>query len=80
MAVNLQKGQKISLAKEAGGTLNHVVMGLGWDAVKKKGFFGKPVAVGKWRLRVLAHCLRWMLPPIIRLRLIMVMWWRGTVV
>lgn len=40
MAVNLQKGQKISLAKEAGGTLNHVVMGLGWDAVKKKGFFG----------------------------------------
>lgn len=40
MAVNLQKGQKISLAKEAGGTLNNVVMGLGWDAVKKKGFFG----------------------------------------
>ena len=34
MAVNLQKGQKISLAKEAGGTLNNVVMGLGWDAVK----------------------------------------------
>ena len=40
MAVNLQKGQKISLAKEAGGTLNNVVMGLGWDAAKKKGFFG----------------------------------------
>lgn len=32
MAVNLQKGQKISLAKEAGGTLTKVVMGLGWDA------------------------------------------------
>ena len=40
MAVNLQKGQKISLEKEAGGTLNNVVMGLGWDAVKKKGLFG----------------------------------------
>ena len=41
MAVNLQKGQKISLEKEAGGTLNSIVMGLGWDAVKKSGgFFG----------------------------------------
>lgn len=40
MAVNLEKGQKISLAKEAGGTLDSVVMGLGWDAAKKKGLFG----------------------------------------
>lgn len=40
MAVNLQKGQKISLNKEAGGTLTKAVMGLGWDAVKKSGFFG----------------------------------------
>ncbi len=41
MAVNLQKGQKISLEKEAGGTLSSIVMGLGWDAVKKSGgFFG----------------------------------------
>lgn len=41
MAVNLQKGQKISLEKEAGGALNSIVMGLGWDAVKKSGgFFG----------------------------------------
>ncbi len=40
MAVNLQKGQKISLEKEAGGTLTKVIMGLGWDAVKSKGFFG----------------------------------------
>lgn len=31
MAVNLQKGQKISLEKEAGGTLTQVKMGLGWD-------------------------------------------------
>lgn len=40
MAVNLSKGQKISLEKEAGGTLTKIVMGLGWDAVKSKGFFG----------------------------------------
>lgn len=41
MAVNLQKGQKISLEKEAGRSLSGIVMGLGWDAVKKKsGFFG----------------------------------------
>jgi tellurium resistance protein TerZ len=40
MSVNLQKGQKISLDKEAGGSLNRVTMGLGWDAVKSKGFFG----------------------------------------
>ena len=40
MAVNLQKGQKISLEKEAGSKLNSVVMGLGWDAAKKKGFLG----------------------------------------
>ena len=40
MSVNLQKGQKISLEKEAGGTLGKVTMGLGWDAIKKKGLFG----------------------------------------
>ena len=40
MAVNLQKGQKISLEKEAGGTLTSVVMGLGWDVAEKKGLFG----------------------------------------
>jgi tellurium resistance protein TerZ len=40
MAVNLQKGQKISLEKEAGCTLTKIVMGLGWDVVKKKSFLG----------------------------------------
>ncbi len=34
MAINLQKGQKISLAKESGGALSKVIMGLGWDAVQ----------------------------------------------
>lgn len=37
MAINLQKGQKISLSKESGGTLTKVVMGLGWDAKKNTG-------------------------------------------
>lgn len=40
MAVNLSKGQRISLAKEAGTTLTKIIMGLGWDAKKTKGFFG----------------------------------------
>ena len=40
MSVNLTKGQKISLDKEAGGSLSKITMGLGWDAVKSKGFFG----------------------------------------
>ena len=40
MAVSLQKGQKISLDKEAGIKLTKIIMGLGWDAVKSKGFLG----------------------------------------
>ncbi|HLV73574.1 MAG TPA: TerD family protein [Vulgatibacteraceae bacterium] len=41
MSVSLQKGQKVSLAKPGGGTLTRVKMGLGWDAVAKKGLFGR---------------------------------------
>lgn len=33
MSVNLQKGQKVELRKENGGTLRKVVVGLGWDEV-----------------------------------------------
>ena len=40
MSVNLSKGQKVSLSKRDGGSLTRVRMGLGWDAVKKKGLFG----------------------------------------
>jgi tellurium resistance protein TerZ len=40
MSVSLSKGQKVSLVKRDGGTLTRVRMGLGWDAVKKKGFLG----------------------------------------
>ena len=41
MSVSLAKGQKVSLQKQGGGTLTRVRMGLGWDAVKKRGLFGK---------------------------------------
>ncbi|CAG1769660.1 partial Stress response protein SCP2, partial [uncultured bacterium] len=40
MALNLAKGQKISLNKEAGSSLTQVTMGLGWDPVKKGGLLG----------------------------------------
>jgi tellurium resistance protein TerZ len=36
----MTKGQKVSLAKRDGGSLSMVRMGLGWDAVKKRGLFG----------------------------------------
>jgi len=40
MTVSMVKGQRISLEKPGGGELSQVRMGLGWDAVTKKGFFG----------------------------------------
>lgn len=40
MTVSLEKGQKISLDKTAGGSLTQIKMGLGWDVAKSKGFFG----------------------------------------
>ena len=46
MSVSLIKGQKISLDKEAGHSLNKVFMGLGWDAVKKGGFLGRLMGGG----------------------------------
>jgi tellurium resistance protein TerZ len=39
MTVSMVKGQRISLEKP-GGALTLVRMGLGWDAVKRRGFFG----------------------------------------
>lgn len=38
MAINLQKGQKISLKKEAP-KLQQLMCGLGWDVAEKKGFW-----------------------------------------
>ena len=41
MPVQLTKGQKISLAKPAGGGLSKVRMGLGWDSIAERGFLGR---------------------------------------
>ena len=43
MAVNLQKGQKVSLKKSDGKKLSKLMVGLGWDAADKKsgGFFSR---------------------------------------
>ena len=43
MTVSLTKGQSVPLSSTSGSTLTHVRMGLGWDAVKKRGFFGSCV-------------------------------------
>lgn len=42
MAISLQKGQRISLEKEAGRGLSQVIMGLGWGMkqTKSRGFLG----------------------------------------
>lgn len=41
MSVNLQKGQKVELRKNNGGSLRRVMVGLGWDEVQqKRSFFG----------------------------------------
>ena len=39
MAINLSKVQKINLSKDSG--LTQVRLGLGWDPIKVKGFFGR---------------------------------------
>lgn len=41
MSISLQKGQKVSLSKENAG-LSKIVVGLGWDEVKRKGGFFAP--------------------------------------
>jgi len=40
MGVSLSKGQSVSLVKAGGGGLTRTRMGLGWDAIKKRGLFG----------------------------------------
>jgi len=46
MAITLEKRQTISLEKIAGSTLRNVRLGLGWDAAKPSGFFGKLLGGG----------------------------------
>lgn len=40
MAINLQKGQRISLEKNNGSKLQQVCVGINWGAIEKKGLFG----------------------------------------
>ncbi len=40
MAINLQKGQRISLEKSNGSKLQNICVGINWGAVEKKGLFG----------------------------------------
>ncbi|GGG93002.1 TerD family protein [Pedobacter zeae] len=40
MAINLQKGQRISLEKSNGSKLQQVCVGINWGAIEKKGLFG----------------------------------------
>jgi len=41
MAVNLSKGEKISLEKAGGAGLSKVALGLGWGMRQEKGWFGR---------------------------------------
>ena len=47
MAVNLQKGQKVSLVKADGKKLTKLMVGLGWDAAVQEGGFFKKLFSGK---------------------------------
>jgi tellurium resistance protein TerZ len=40
MAINLQKGQRISLEKSNGTKLQNICVGINWGAIEKKGMFG----------------------------------------
>jgi tellurium resistance protein TerZ len=59
MAINLQKGQRISLEKEAGRGLSRVVMGLGWGMkqVQSKGFLGFGAGIRQEAVDLDASCL-----------------------
>jgi len=57
MAINLQKGQKISLEKEAGKALNKIIMGLGWDAKKSGGLLGGLFGGGSDAIDLDASCV-----------------------
>lgn len=40
MAINLEKGQRISLEKSNGSKLQNICVGINWGAIEKKGFLG----------------------------------------
>ena len=57
MSISLQKGQKVSLSKENAG-LSNVLVGLGWDEVKRTGGFLSQPADEKGN-KILYHFSQW---------------------
>lgn len=57
MSVSLEKGQKISLEKEAGKPLEVIFMGLGWDAARPGGIVGKLIGAKPKAIDLDASCL-----------------------
>lgn len=59
MTINLQKGQRISLEKEAGRGLSRVIMGLGWGMkeVQSRGFLGFGAGTRQEAVDLDASCL-----------------------
>lgn len=55
--VSLSKGQSVSLEKKGGGGLSRIVMGLGWDVAKKKGFLGGLLGGGGGDIDLDASCV-----------------------
>jgi tellurium resistance protein TerZ len=57
MAINLQKGQRISLEKSNGSKLQNICVGINWGAIEKKGLFGLAAAKKRLTLMPAALCL-----------------------
>lgn len=57
MTISLSKGQKVSLEKKGGGGIARVRLGLGWDPVKKKGFFSSLMGGGGGEIDLDASCI-----------------------
>jgi tellurium resistance protein TerZ len=55
--ISLTKGQTISLEKKGGGGLTRIVMGLGWDVAKRKGFLGGLLGGGGGDVDLDASCV-----------------------
>jgi len=54
MAINLEKGQRISLEKTNGSKLQNICVGINWGAIEKKGLFG--IGGGKEAVDLDASC------------------------
>ncbi|MCG7498072.1 TerD family protein [Vibrio sp. Of7-15] len=57
MAISLKKNSSISLTKSVDSELTKITLGLGWDPVKKSGFFGSLFGGGGGSIDLDASCL-----------------------